>query len=45
MVELLERWRWWDLPIEAIQGLLPLLRDPDIPAVKARVEARLAHPL
>jgi virginiamycin A acetyltransferase len=38
---LLERLRWWDLPVERIQELIPLLRDPDLEAVKRAIRANL----
>jgi virginiamycin A acetyltransferase len=41
LVGLLERLRWWDLPVAEIQALIPLLGDPDHDAVKAAIRSRL----
>jgi virginiamycin A acetyltransferase len=35
MIELLERVRWWDRPVDEIQALMPTLTSPDLAQAKA----------
>ena len=39
---LLLEWKWWDKPIEEINGLIPLLTDSDMEKVKAEIRSLLA---
>lgn len=42
LIELLERFRWWDKSIEEINELIPLLTSGDLESVKAELKKRLA---
>lgn len=42
-IELLERLKWWDLPIEEIDRLIPILTNPHIEDMKLAVEEYLAQ--
>ena len=41
LIELLLELRWWDLPVEEITNLLPVLCDPDLPAVRQKLKLLL----
>ena len=41
MIDLLEKLRWWDLPIEEIQNLIPILTDSDLRRAKAKIKGIL----
>jgi virginiamycin A acetyltransferase len=43
MVDLLERLRWWDLPVEQIKVLIPTLTNPDLEQVKRSIRRRLGE--
>ena len=40
LIELLEETKWWDLPIEEIQNLIPILTSPDLEGLKAELKKR-----
>ena len=40
LIELLEETRWWDLPIEEIQTLIPILTSPDLRGLKNVLKKR-----
>lgn len=42
LIDLLLRFRWWDLEPEALTEILPLLCDPDLEKVKRALQARMA---
>ncbi|MDR1265115.1 MAG: CatB-related O-acetyltransferase [Propionibacteriaceae bacterium] len=42
LIELLEKLRWWDLPVADIQALIPVLSDPDLKTVAQTIRRRLA---
>lgn len=42
-IELLERLKWWDLPIEVIDRLIPILTNPHIEDMKLAVKEYLAE--
>lgn len=42
-IELLERLKWWDLPIEKIDRLIPILTNPHIEEMKLAVKKYLAE--
>lgn len=42
LIELLERFRWWDKSIDEINELIPLLTSGDLESVKAELKKRLA---
>ena len=44
LIELLEETKWWDLPIEEIQTLIPILTSPDLEGLKAELKKRSAKP-
>lgn len=44
LTDLLLRFRWWDLPQEALTQMLPLLCDPDLDKVKRILRERLRRP-
>ncbi len=37
LIELLQRLKWWDKPVEEIQSLIPLLTDSDLSKVKEAI--------
>jgi virginiamycin A acetyltransferase len=39
MIELLEKWKWWDLPFEEIATLVPVLYDSDLERVKDKIRS------
>jgi virginiamycin A acetyltransferase len=41
MIALLEKFKWWDRPIDEIQTLIPLLSDSDIERVRRELKERL----
>lgn len=41
MIDLLQRFRWWDRPIDEINALIPVLTNPDIEAVRREISERL----
>lgn len=41
LIQLLLRFKWWDLEPEALAGFLPLLCDPDLEKVRAEIRKRL----
>ena len=43
LTELLLNWRWWDKPVEEINGLIPLLTNSDLEFVKAKVKSLLSE--
>lgn len=42
LIDLLERFRWWEKPVEEINALIPLLTSSDLEKVKAELKARSA---
>lgn len=42
LIDLLERFRWWEKPVEEINALVPLLTSSDLEKVKAELIARSA---
>ncbi|MBQ7243162.1 MAG: CatB-related O-acetyltransferase [Bacilli bacterium] len=40
LIELLEETKWWDLPVEEIQTLIPILTSPDLDMLKAELKKR-----
>lgn len=42
LIDLLERFRWWEKPVEEINALIPLLTSSDLEKVKAELIARSA---
>ena len=40
LIELLKETQWWDLPIEEIQTLIPILTSPDLEGLKAELKKR-----
>jgi virginiamycin A acetyltransferase len=43
LIELLLRFRWWDMPIDEIQSLIPLLNDSDTERVKRSLRQMLGE--
>ena len=43
MIDLLERFRWWDKPTEEINALIPALTSPDTEKTRALLRERLAQ--
>ena len=43
LIDLLERFKWWDREIEEINSLIPLLTSGDTEKVKAELKARLKN--
>ena len=41
LIELLERLKWWDKPIEEVNALIPLLTCPDLEQVRRKIAAIL----
>jgi virginiamycin A acetyltransferase len=41
LIELMLKFKWWDLPIEEINGLIPLLHNNDLEYVKEKVKKKL----
>ena len=44
LIGLLEQAKWWDLPVEEIQALIPILTSPDLEGLKAELKKRNAKP-
>ena len=44
LIGLLEETKWWDLPINEIQALIPILTSPDLEMLKAELKKRSAKP-
>ena len=42
LTEMLLKLRWWDMPVEKINALIPVLTSPDLKAVKKRVAALIS---
>ncbi len=42
LIGLLLRFRWWDKPIDEINGLIPILTSSDLEKVRAELKSRLA---
>ena len=40
LIALLERTKWWDLPVEEIQALIPVLTNSDLEGLKAELKKR-----
>ena len=38
LIALLLKYRWWDLPIDQIRNIIPLLHDPDLEKVKRKLK-------
>lgn len=41
LMDLLLRFRWWDLPSEQLVAILPLLCDPDLERVKKVLQGQM----
>ncbi|MCQ2399941.1 MAG: CatB-related O-acetyltransferase [Clostridia bacterium] len=41
LISLLEELKWWDLPIEKINSLIPVLTSPDLEHVKERLKSEI----
>jgi len=41
LVALLLKWKWWDLPVETIDALIPLLHSADLDSVKSKIKTML----
>ena len=44
LTALLLEWKWWDKSIEEINAMIPILTNPDLAFVKAKIEEFLAKP-
>ena len=42
LTALMLEWKWWDKPVEEINALIPILTNPDLAFVKAKIEEFLA---
>ena len=42
LIDLVERFKWWEKSIEEINNLIPILTSSDLEAVKAEIKARLS---
>ncbi|MCL2005674.1 MAG: CatB-related O-acetyltransferase [Planctomycetaceae bacterium] len=42
LIDLLQKLKWWDLPIEQIKTIIPLLNDSDLNRVKSAIKAKLS---
>jgi hypothetical protein len=42
VIELLERFKWWDKPAAEIQKLIPILNDGDLERVKSELALLLS---
>ena len=42
LTALMLRWKWWDKPVEEINALIPILTNPDMAFVKAKIKEFLA---
>ena len=43
LTELMLEWKWWDKPVEEINGLIPILTDSDLDAVKEKIRSLLEN--
>jgi virginiamycin A acetyltransferase len=43
LAALMLRWEWWDLPVETIRGIVPLLHSADLDSVKSKIRAMLGE--
>jgi virginiamycin A acetyltransferase len=43
LAALLLQWKWWDKPVEEINSLIPILTNPDLNFVKAKIKQYLAN--
>jgi virginiamycin A acetyltransferase len=43
LTALLLQWKWWDKPVEEINSLIPILTNPDLNFVKAKIKQYLAN--
>ena len=41
MIDLLERFAWWDKPIDEINALIPILTSSDLEKVRKEIKSRL----
>ena len=41
LIDLLQKLKWWDLPIEQIKTIIPLLNGSDLNRVKSAIQAKL----
>ena len=41
LIALLEKFKWWDMDIDTVNSLIPLLTSSDLEAVKAKLKKRL----
>ncbi len=44
LIGLLEETKWWDLPIEEIQALIPILTSPDLEGLRKELKKRSTKP-
>ena len=44
MITLMERFKWWDMDIDTINSLIPLLTSSDLESVRAELKKRLINP-
>ena len=43
LTALLLEWKWWDKSIEEINAMIPILTNPDLAFVKAKIKEFLAN--
>ena len=43
LTALMLEWKWWDKPVEEINALIPILTNPDLNFVKAKIKQYLAN--
>lgn len=43
LTALMLEWKWWDKPVEEINALIPILTNPDLAFVKAKIKEFLAN--
>ena len=43
LTALMLQWKWWDKSIEEINALIPILTNPDLAFVKAKIKEFLAN--
>ena len=43
LTALMLEWKWWDKPVEEINALIPILTNPDLAFVKAKIKEYLAN--
>ena len=44
LTALMFEWKWWDKPVEEINALIPILTNPDLAVVKAKIKEFLGKP-